>query len=233
MNVHPDFPAAALPSDQLSHADKVHVPSLGGPDGPPPATGSLGAPPPHPHTLALILSCAQTCALTLLAGFQLFYFQVMGKLWKRNQTGLRRSIPPVPHAPCVSPRSPPGLPGHWQSPVCCLCPARGVSAAISEHQPQAEPKIDDSGNLYVIKQPWDLASATALAPGTWPRQCLQVQPHGGAGGSVSPAMPFLFLRELLNHFRCFKSGQRAERWTENRPKCKLLPGVFHNLLLPG
>lgn len=41
------------------------------------------------------LFCAQTCVFTLLTGFQLFDFQVMGELWKRNQTGLRRSIPPT------------------------------------------------------------------------------------------------------------------------------------------
>lgn len=41
------------------------------------------------------LSRAQSCALTLLAGLQLFHFQVMGELCKRNPTGLRRSIPPI------------------------------------------------------------------------------------------------------------------------------------------
>ena len=109
---------------------------------------------PRTHT-GSPLSRAQTCALTLLAGFQLFYFQVMGELWKRNQTGLSRSIPLVPRAPCVSLCSLPVLPGHWQSPWLwhCLCPAHGVSVAISEHQPQAEPKIDDSSNSYIIKQP--------------------------------------------------------------------------------
>lgn len=41
------------------------------------------------------LSRAQSCALTLLAGLQLFHFQVMGELCKRNPTGLRRSIPAI------------------------------------------------------------------------------------------------------------------------------------------
>lgn len=106
----------------------------------PPTAGSSGGPPP-PRRLPLILSPAKTCALTLLAGFQLFYFQVMGELWKRNQTGVRRSIPPVPRAPRVSPCSPPGC---WPSPWLrrCLCPAHGVSGAISEHRPQAETKPD-------------------------------------------------------------------------------------------
>lgn len=83
-------------------------------------------------------------------------------------------------------------------------PSPHGSVALSEHQPQAELKIGNSGNLYVIKQP-----------------------HG----SAPLTMPFLFLRELLNHFQCFKPGQRAEQWIENRPKCNLPPKAFHNLLL--
>lgn len=56
-------------------------------------------------------SCAQSRALTLLAGLQLLHFQVMGELWKRNPAGLRRSIPPFLCSPCV-----PLLPlGHWTS----------------------------------------------------------------------------------------------------------------------
>lgn len=89
--------------------------------------------------------CAQSCALTLLAGLQLFHFQVMGELCKRNPAGLRGSIPPILCSPSL-----PLLPVRHT--VLSLPDPQGT-VAILEHQPQAALKIGNSGNFYVIKQP--------------------------------------------------------------------------------
>lgn len=100
-------------------------------------------------------------------------------------------------------------------------------------------------------EPWLLCPAPALAaaprPGAWqslscaaasgPAAAPLLDGTGAAAGPApaqageAPSHPWGLLFFFWNHFRCFKSGQRAKQRTENRPKCKLLPEVFHNLLL--
>lgn len=110
----------------------------------------------------------------------------------------------------VSPSAPFGALDITVAAVLSL-PSPPGSVAILEHQPQAELKIAILAIFMLLSS---LVAETL-----------------SAGGSAPVTMPFLFLRELLNHFQCFKPGQRAWQWIENRPKCKLPPKAFHNLLL--
>lgn len=110
----------------------------------------LGALQPSPRVLT---------ALTLLAGLQLLHLKVVGQLWKRNQTAVRRSAALL-QCHCERPRS----------------------------------------------------------------------SNAGSNAGQRSVLGLLCSFSLLNHFQCFKAGQRAEQWTENRPKCKVPPEVFLHLL---